>query len=149
MELGVLQQGRQFLLCAFAGVVLGSYYDLLWTMGENRRVLTWIGDFLSGTGLLVANCLLLLYVGDGEYRIFFLVGLFVGYLLWKVTMSKLFRKGCRLFWSIIFFPTAIIWKLLIKFVKKIKFFFKNPFSKREKSVKIKGQQSIDGGEKRV
>lgn len=149
MELGVLEQGRQFLICLISGLFYGVFYDLLWGLGKDRPILRWITDLLAGIGLFIDNWLLFLYVGDGEYRIFFLIGIFAGFLLWRGTASKYFRKGCSLFWKVFFIPFVVIWRIFDKIIKKMKKFFKNLFSNRKKSVKIKRRQSVNGGENSV
>lgn len=146
MDPGILQQARQFVICVVGGISFGIFWDVLRGLRRDSLALRGITDFLVGIGLLIDNWILFLYVGKEDYRIFFLVGLFCGFLLWRVTVSEYFTKGCRLFWRGIFFPWAAIWGILKKIIKKSKKIFKNPFSNERKSVKIKGQQSTNGGE---
>lgn len=103
-------------------------------------------DLFAGLELLVANWLLFLYVGDGEYRLFFLPGIGAGFFAWKKTLGGIIRKGSGLFWLWCFLPVAGIGRILKKFMEKQKKFLKYLFSNRKKSVKIKEQHSISGGE---
>ncbi len=149
MELEVYEQAQQFLWSLILGLSLGICYDVLWGLRRTMPFLTWILDLFMGMILLVGNWLLFLYVGDGEYRIFFLPTTVLGFLLWKKTLSKYFRIVTRFFWRIFLLPLTIFHRILKKIIEKMKIFLKNPFSKREKSSKIKGQQSISGGENGV
>lgn len=146
MRIGVLAQGYGFLACTFAGIALGILRDILWAMGKDKKFLKWVADLLTGLCLLIINLVLFLYIGDGEYGIFFPVGVLFGFLLWRWEASKGFRHICIVVWTWIFFPFAKIWGFLKKIIKKMKKILKNPFSNRKKSVKIKGQQSANGGE---
>lgn len=147
MELRVLIQAWQFLLALGCGVALALVYDFLWGMRRELPGLTWLGDLVIGLCLLFGNLLLLLYVGDGEYRIFFLPATALGFFLWCRSLSPLCRRGSRVLWHIFLLPIHGIRRILKKILEKLKIFLKNPFSNRKKSVKIKGQQSVNGGER--
>lgn len=127
MELKVIEQGRQFLLCLLGGMGLGAFLDILITLGKTVRFLRWITDLLVGMGLLVVNWLLFLYVGDGEYRIFFPVGVFAGCMIWKISLGRYFRIGCSLFWKILSIPCVKICRILKNFIKKCKKIKNTPF----------------------
>ncbi len=146
MELRIPEQGLQFLWALASGLTIGLVYDLLWGLRQEIPRITHLGDLLTGVALLVINVLLLLYVGDGEYRIFFPIGTAVGFVLWRLSGSRGFRAGNRLFWRLFLFLPGKILVFLKKIIKKMKIFLKYPFSKRGKSVKIKGQHLSNGGE---
>lgn len=148
MELGIYEQAWQFVWSVLLGILSGICYDTLWGVRHTIPFLTWIMDLIMGIFFLIGNWLLFLYVGDGSYRIFFLPTTALGFFLWKKTMSKYFRVGIRLFWRIVFLPFEVFLGILKKFIEKIKKFLKNLFSKREKSSKIKRQNSINGGKRR-
>lgn len=146
MELGIIQQGRQFLCAFFMGSLWGLCYDVLWGLRHTVPAITWLADGFVGLYILVGNWILFFYVGEGQYRIFFFASSVLGFFLWRKTLSNLFRRGSCEFWRILFYPVRVISRILKKIIEKLKKFFKTPFSNRKKSVKIKGQQSINGGE---
>ena len=146
MEIGIYEQGMQFLWAFLWGILMGVFYDMLWGLRSRVPFLTWATDLLTGGLLLAGNWLLFLYVGDCRYRIFFLPSTAVGVVLWRKSLSGYFRVGVAFFWKIVVFPFAAIYGILKKIIEKMKNFFKNLFSNQEKSSKIKGQQTIDGGE---
>ena len=146
MEIGIYEQGRQFLWAFLWGILVGIFYDILWGLRKRAPFLTWLSDLLMGGIFLTGNWLLFLYVGECKYRIFFLPATLSGVYLWRKTLSRYFRIGVAWVWRILAFPFAVIWGILKKIIEKMKIFLKNLFSKREKSSKIKGQQIINGGE---
>ena len=146
MELSVSQQGLQFLIAVSVGLVLGCIYDFLWGMRKGAPFLTGLLDLVMGLMVLVGNWILFFYVGDGEYRLFFLPGIGVGYFLWSRLLRKGFRRGILWLLRLLFLPMTITGRFLEKIIEKTKKFLKNPFSKRKKSVKINRKQFLNGGE---
>lgn len=136
MEVGIWDQGMQFVLTAVFGLSMGLVYDILWSLRQEIPWLAHLLDLLTGLLLLLCNVILLLHVGDGEYRLFFPVGLTVGFVLWRVTGGRYRRAFNKLIWRPIFFLPRKILVFLKKFIKKMKKILKNPFSNKEKSVKI-------------
>ncbi len=146
MELAVKYQSWQFLWALLLGIALGWEYDFLWGLRRTVAFVTWLWDLLVGFSLLLGNWLLFLYVGDGEYRLFFLPTTILGFFLWRKTLGKAMRVCSRWFWQTAVLPVTIFWRNFKKIIEKMKFFLKNLFSNRKKSVKIKEQHSIGGGE---
>ena len=146
MELRIGVQGWQFLVTCVAGVALAVVYDVLWGLRRELKWMTHVGDLLFGITVLVGNVLLMLYVGEGEYRIFFPIGIATGFVLWTVTVRPVARRGIRGFWRGLLWLPRKIYRILKKIVKILKKFFKTPFSNGKKSVKIKKQRSLNGGE---
>jgi len=136
MEVGISEQGMQFVFTVVFGLSMGLVYDILWSLRQEMPWLVHIIDFLTGLILLLCNVVLLLYVGDGEYRIFFPVGICVGFVLWRVTGGRFRSVLNKAIWRPIFFLPRKILVFLQKFIRKLKKFLKNPFSNKKKSVKI-------------
>ncbi len=122
MEQRIAEQGWQFLMAGGLGVSLALVYDLLWGLRQELGWVTALADLLIGLWLLLGNLLLLVYVGDGEYRIFFPVGIAAGYGLWRVTVKRAVRGGSRALWRVVLWIPRKIWCFLKKFIKKRKNF---------------------------
>ena len=146
MEWGILEQGSQGLWAFALGLALGLFYDVLWGLRREVPRLTGLWDLIFGLGLFFGNLLLFLYSGRGEFRLFFLPCIGGGMFLWRRWVSPWIRRGIAMIWKVLFLPVTLFCRFLKKIVGKLKFFLKNPFSNRKKSVKIKGQHSINGGE---
>ncbi|MBR6826113.1 MAG: spore cortex biosynthesis protein YabQ, partial [Oscillospiraceae bacterium] len=127
-------------------ITFGCCYDLLSGLRMELHFLTFLLDILMGLAVLFGNWLLFLYGGEGTYRLFFLPGTILGFYLWKWTLSRGFRRISGLLWRCVFFPFGILHRILGKIIEKTKIFLKNPFSKWKKSVRIKRQHSVNGGE---
>ncbi|MBP3412924.1 MAG: hypothetical protein J6K89_06650 [Oscillospiraceae bacterium] len=146
MEIQIAEQGLQFLLAGLTGLSMGCIYDLFRALRRTVRGLTWLLDLLFGSLLLFGNLLLLLYVGEGEYRIFFLVASTLGFGLWMWILSPLLLPLMCRFWRLLLWPFVQISRFFKKIIEKMKLFLKKDFSKRKKSVKIKKRHSQNGGE---
>ncbi len=146
MEIQIAEQAMQFLLAGLTGLSMGCIYDLFRALRRTVRGLTWLLDLLFGSLLLFGNLLLLLYVGEGEYRIFFLVASALGFGLWMWTLSPLLLPLMCRFWRLLLWPFVQISRFFKKIIEIMKLFLKKDFSKRKKSVKIKERHSQNGGE---
>ena len=135
MEQRIPIQAWQFLWAVASGILPGMFYDFIRGLEQEVPRVTPIGDVLTGLILLLGNVLLLLYVGDGEYRLFFPVGTAAGYGLWKVTGSTLLRRGSRLLWGMILYVPRKIWRILKKFIKNMKIFLQTPFQMKKNRLK--------------
>lgn len=146
MELSISQQGTQFLISVSVGIVLGCIYDLLWGMRKGAPFLSGFLDLVMGLIVLVGNWILFFYVGDGEYRLFFLPGIGGGYFVWSRLLRKRFRRGILWLFGLFFLPMTLMGGILKKIIEKTKKILKNLFSKRKKSVKINRKRFLNGGE---
>ena len=144
MELPLGLQSEQFLCSFLLGCLLAACYDILRGLRRNARKLTHGLDALFALLCLVGNLLLALYVGRGEYRIFMLVGSLLGAWLWFLTLSRLFIRLSTQIWYILGMPLRVLWRIFEKILEKTKKFLKNIFSRRKKSVTIKGPRKRMG-----
>lgn len=93
-----------FLWFILDGIVGGTFFDLLRAVRRNRRcgdLLVYLEDILFWI-LLFASSIWLTYVLDsGQIRMYMIVGLFLGMLLYFLTLTKftykLFDLICRYF----------------------------------------------------
>ena len=119
----ISQQLTIFLQAAALGAVLGLVYDLL-------RVLRTLGGRLWGGALDVLFCLtaaasLFFFVmaGDGEMRIFVLLGAGGGMLLFLCLAGPLLRPVWRFWLSVALFPARMAKRVLKKCRRKAKKLF--------------------------
>ena len=55
MEIGIYEQGMQFLWAFLWGILMGVLYDMLWGLRSRAPFLTWATDLLTGGLLLAGN----------------------------------------------------------------------------------------------
>ena len=132
MEVGIWDQGMQFVLTAVFGLSMGLVYDILWSLRQEIPWLAHLLDLLTGLLLLLCNVILLLHVGDGEYRLFFPVGLTVGFVLWRVTGGRYRRAFNKVIWRPIFFLPRKILVFFEKIYQKNEKKFEKPLFKQGK-----------------
>jgi hypothetical protein len=132
----ILQQGKGFLYALLLGLILGAVYDFLRIPGRRFRLLTPLLDLVFGLLLFLGNFLLFLYVGQGSYRIYFLVASAGGFLLWMRLMRRFSLLIFGYFWKAIAFVLSFPVRILYKIIEKMKIFLKKLFSNRKKSVTI-------------
>ncbi len=136
MELPIGLQGRQFLWALLLGAVCGLVYDILRGLRRNGRGFTALTDGIFALFFLIGNCLLLLYVGKGAYRLFFPIGTALGGALWFFTLSKPCLALFTRFWCLLLWPFRWFGRFLKKNLRKMGKFLKKGFSSRKKSVTI-------------
>ncbi|MBQ3356935.1 MAG: spore cortex biosynthesis protein YabQ [Oscillospiraceae bacterium] len=139
MELSLGLQGRQFLLAAALGLALGLHYDLLRGLRRVFRRLTVVLDLWFALTLLIGSLLFALYVGNGEYRIFMLLGTALGMAVYFLTVSRLILPLSIQFWRILTCPLRLLGRFFGKFLEKMKNFAKNIFSSERKSFTIENR----------
>ena len=134
MNLSVSYQLHQFLLSVNLGVALAFLWTFFRALRMARPRLTHLCDLLFGLILLPTLLLFALYVGNGQFRIFFFPGIFLGaalcfffpcpYVL-RILLAafRLFAAGIRLF--------CLPFRIFLKFFHKIG---KNIFSFAKKWV---------------
>jgi hypothetical protein len=136
MELPIGLQGRQFLWAVLLGMTCGLVYDFLRGLRRTTRGLTALSDGLFVLYVLAGNCLLLLYVGKGAYRIFFPIAITSGAALWFFTLSVPCLAIFTRFWRLLLWPFRLFGRILKKIIRKMKKFSKKGFSRRKKSGTI-------------
>ena len=132
MELPVLFQAEQLALAIVLGGVLGLFYDLL---RAPRKLLPKLGTMLDALfllALLLSLLLFALYVGQGQFRLFFFPGMFLGAAGYFLALSPLVL---RLFTGLLRGFGRILHIILqpVRFcAKKFSVFLKNLFARSEK-----------------
>ena len=106
-------QGQIFILFFVAGICIGLIYDIFRVLRKNFHtsdLITQIEDviFLVFSGFLVLYSIL--KFNNGEVRFYLFMAIFLGILLYFLTISK---------------PYVIILNIIVKFCKKILSFFVN------------------------
>ncbi|MGM9553734.1 MAG: spore cortex biosynthesis protein YabQ [Faecousia sp.] len=141
MEQPLGLQGSQFLLAAALGLLYGLHYDLLRGLRRNLRGLTHLLDAWFVLSCLLGNLCFALLVGNGEYRVFMLLGTAIGIFLWFFTLSRLFTRWSTTFWRVVTFPLRWFCRMCRKFLEFLKKSVKYLFSRARKSVTIRRQNS--------
>ena len=91
-------QGYVFLAAFFAGLVIGAWYDILRLVRSILVAGTWISlaadiAFGLGAGIIAIFCL---YVSAyGEVRLYSIIGMLCGCILYKGTVSRLLTAAGR------------------------------------------------------
>lgn len=117
MELPLGLQGSQFLLSVALGALYGLYYDLLRGLRRNLRALTHLLDLCFVLTCLLGNLLFALLIGNGEYRIFMLLGTGLGMCLWFLTLSRLVTRFSTAFWRFLTFPLRWVCRMCKEFLE--------------------------------
>lgn len=92
-------QSRIFLVMLYAGLAVGLYASLDGTarrLFEAGRVLSLMMDLLLGIVIASIACLALVIAADGEMRLYSLMGMLAGYLIYMGTLAPLLHKIARL-----------------------------------------------------
>ena len=126
MELPVSAQGLGFLHAGLLGIAMAAVYDLL--RGPRRllpRWTTWFWDLLFCAALFWSLLWFLLVPADGLIRLYHVVGLLLGALLWfRLVTPWLLRGWLQLLHGLfrgirlLFQPFVDFLKFLRKIVKK-------------------------------
>ncbi len=111
MILDIGEQANLFLLAFYIGIFSAILYDIFRVIRKvfaHKNYLVYIEDFLFW--IIVTCCFyyIFLHKNNGEIRFYLLLGLFIGFLLFILTLSRFFRKYLE-----------IIFRFCIKFFKKI------------------------------
>ena len=131
MEQPLLLQGGQFLWAVALGAALGVVYDLLRGLRRTLRGLTHLADLLFSLTVLISGLLLALYVGDGQYRLFLLLGTVLGATIYFLTLSRIFSAASCMIWRFLTYPLRAAARFCKKIVEKLQNFLKNIFSSRK------------------
>lgn len=111
MENFVAAQLKELLLSAALGAAAALFYDLLRgarLLDRRDKLLTHLLDGLFSAAVLLAALFLALRLGQGQLRLFMLLGALCGALLWFALFSSLLRSVWELWWTAL----AASWVLL-------------------------------------
>lgn len=120
MELPVSLQVVQLAWAAALGAGLAVQYDVLRVIRRRLRRTTHLLDLFFWLTTLAACLLFALYVGQGQFRLFFFVGIGCGSSLWFLTLSRPFCRLIRQIFHILCLPFRALGKICKKFPKKRK-----------------------------
>ena len=120
MEISVAAQAGEIGRCALTGLALGVVYDLLRGLRRLQPRLTGLADLVFDGVFWWAMLWLMLVPGQGRLRLYDLIAVFLGLLLWFLTVGPFFlRLWVRIlrtagrFLSFLFRPLTKILKALI------------------------------------
>jgi len=92
-------QSRIFLTMLYAGLAVGLYASLdaaARRLFDAGRTLALAMDLLFGVVAASITCLALVAAADGELRLYALMGVAAGYLIFRGTVAPLLSKACRM-----------------------------------------------------
>ena len=167
MENTILLQLYSFFIFGISGIVIGILFDIFRILRKSFRtpdIVTYIEDvlfwLLTGFFLLFV----LFKINDGEIRIYNIVGILLGSILYMLTISKYFIKINvsvitfikNILYHILIYPAKLISFLLRKICKPFTFFvinvkkiLLNPSKKVKKIRKKKKKQQKIATERRI
>ena len=126
MELPVARQAVEFTWAAALGLALGCWYDVLRALRRRHPRLTVPADGLYCLTALLALLAFALYAGRGMMRLFALLGMGLGAMLWFLTLSPLALRLFGMIWAVfgrilrlICAPVRGILKIFLIFFKKV------------------------------
>lgn len=140
MELPVSLQGWQFCACLLAGLALAGIYDLLKMLRRLLHWPYWPMDIIFCPIMLLTVPALALYVGAGDFRLFFFPAVALGAVFWFLTISPLFTAVMLLIGDIFGFGKKLLAVPLNLLKNKTNFLFqklKNVFQFIKKCYTIK------------
>ena len=106
-------QGQIFILFFLLGIVIGSIYNIFRVIRKNFKTSDFVTQIEDIIFLIIAGILILCFILKfciGEIRFYVFIAIFLGILLYFLTISK---------------PYVIILNIVVKFCKKILSFFVN------------------------
>ena len=141
----VENQAYLFLVFSFTGMLIGILFDFFRVLRKTYKtsdVITYIEDILFWilTGILIIYNIW--FFNDGEIRLFMILGIIIGALLYTLTISYFVKKIINFIMSKIKIITTFLCKIIkktieivIKFTKLLKklFNFENKKGNFEKS----------------
>jgi hypothetical protein len=120
--------GRLGISCLL-GLVLGLIYDFFLAFRHRN-----LGDFCFVLAAFWVWLFLGFSVCQGDLRPGYWTGLLVGWILWRLTFSRITRPFFAGFWKILTWP----WKITKNFLRKKCIFLKNLLASGKKSSTIDG-----------
>jgi hypothetical protein len=115
----------RFLVACLMGGILGIVYDFLGAFPRRLRHLT---DGIFILFLFACGIQLGFGVCEGDLRPAYSAGLFVGFLIWRHTLGRLFRRLLALISGFFRGVFSKIWGLCKKMSKNISVFCKKTFA---------------------
>lgn len=106
-------QGQIFILFFLLGIVIGSIYDIFRVIRKNFKTSDFVTQIEDIIFLIISGILILCFILKfciGEIRFYVFIAIFLGILLYFLTISKAY---------------VIILNIIAKFCKKILSFFVN------------------------
>lgn len=104
MLFSTVGQSRVFLTMLYAGLAVGLYANLdsaARRLFEAGRLFSLLMDFLFGVVSAVIAIIALLYAADGELRLYSLMGVLCGYLIWAGTLAPVLTRLFTLFFYLL------------------------------------------------
>ena len=136
MELPVARQAVEFAWAAALGLALGCWYDVLRALRRRHPRLTVPADGLYCLTVLFALLAFALYAGRGMMRLFALLGMGLGAMLWFLTLSPLALRLFSAFWALLGKLLRLICAPVRGILKIFLIFFKKVFATARKWVTI-------------
>lgn len=127
----------EFWVACLVGLILGLLFDVFTVMGRNRSFLRHGFDLLFSLGVLLANVYLFLCCGKGSYELFYILGIGLGFFLWRKCPGRVFLPVFGKIYAFIGAMVGGIMGIPKKIIKKCNIFLKKLFSNGKKSVTIK------------
>lgn len=124
MESVILLQLYSFFTYLISGMIIGIFFDVFRILRKSFQtpdIVTYIEDILFWLFTGVFLILVLFKFGDGQLRFYNIVGLFIGIIIYMLSISKFFIK---INVTIIKFIKNIIYKIVKVILYPIKFIFK-------------------------
>lgn len=100
-----LNQPYIFLATVYGGIILGLIYDIyrgIRAMFKNKKAITIIFDLLFILSALIISVGVLYIVNSGEIRFYTFIGFVLGFSLYMVGLSPLFRFLAKKGFNILF-----------------------------------------------
>lgn len=133
MENYVSDQLVSFLRAALLGLTAGVAYDLLRAVRlrcRSGRLLTHLLDLVYVLSVLLVVFLFTLRQGEGELRLYMLLGMLLGFGIYFLALSDIFRPLWKFWVDILALLLQILWKpmgILLLCGKKFQIYIKKLF----------------------
>ncbi len=98
-------QALSFLYSIIIGIILAVFYDILKAIRISFKIsdfAVFLTDIIYYIISAVASFCFFLSVSDGEIRFYILFGFVIGFLIWRITVSKFFIIILKYLFSLIF-----------------------------------------------
>ena len=145
----VQNQAYLFLVFSLTGVVIGILFDffrILRRSIKTSNIVTYIQDILFWilAGIIVLHSIW--YFNNGELRIYVLLGISIGVLLYMTTLSNIVIKVFTTITTFIISILKVPFKVINLFIKKIITVLLATLNKIIKKFKIKKGNFVKNGE---